>query len=323
MRILIILSYVGLSVALAGCGESDSPVGYWEGSGQAQEVPMDDTFRHLTRSAEFEFWFTLDEAGNAVGEIELDYDAELTVKNLPQVTLPIPGGGITFAPEVGGRLTDLDPRRRFPIVGVLSENNELTLTIAVEEEERETLEFTIRADAGVGGGGVGGAQYGEVIQIDMVPFSPFNGSAPVTKRAQEVYAAHFEEKGKNFAIEWNVHQVRGSETEFEMTPELEVALRDLRRQLSQEPTGEDEEDASQGGAGEAVRLSTTLSPDFEAGMIISLRRITHGKIAKPNGECKQRHLKVAHGEPGIKIDGKGPFPEPDHYCHYGEIIPDL
>jgi hypothetical protein len=87
---------------------------------------MDDTFRHLTRSAEFEFWFTFDEAGDAVGEIELDYDAKLIVKNIPQMTVPIPGGSITFAPEVGGQLSDLDPRRRFSIVGVVSDKNELT-----------------------------------------------------------------------------------------------------------------------------------------------------------------------------------------------------
>jgi hypothetical protein len=299
---------------------------------------MDDTFRHLTRSAEFEFWFTLDEEGNVVGEIELDYDAKLTVKNLPQVTAPIPGGSISFAPEVGGQLADLDCRRRFPIVGVLSRDNTLILQIAIEEDKREPLEFIIRGDVGVsagtigvsgggvqtGGAGVGGARYSEVVhKVDMVPFSPFNDSAPITERARGIYTAHFEEKGENYAIEWSVHQVRGSEAEFEISPELEIALRDLRRELSQEPTGEDEDGANRGGPGEAVRLSTTLSPDFEAGETISLQRITGGQIAKPDRQCKQRHLRVAPGEPGIKIDGQGPFPEPGHVCHYGEIVLDL
>jgi len=310
---------------MVGCGESASPVGYWEGSGRAREVPMDDAVRHLTRSAEFQFWFTLDEEGNAVGEIELDYDAKLTVKNIPQMTVPIPGGSITFAPEVGGQLTDLDPRRRFAIVGVLSDNNELTLKIALEESDRQPLDFTIRSDVGisagiVGSAGVGGAQYRERIRkIDMVPFSPFNGSAAVEVPADGVYAAHFEEKGENYAIEWSTHKVRDGNSDFKMKAELEIALQELRISLSEHKP--DDRKPSQGGAEKAVRLAATLSPEFQAGDIISLHRITGGEVAEPGPDCTKRHLKVAPGKSGITIDSEGPFPEPDIKCRYGEIVP--
>jgi hypothetical protein len=87
---------------------------------------------------------------------------------------------------------------------------------------------------------VGGARYRERIQkIDMIPFSPLNGSVPVTKRARGMYTAHFEEKGEDYTIEWSAHKVRSSESEFEMKPEFEIALRELRRKLNEEDnTGE-------------------------------------------------------------------------------------
>ena len=71
-----------LTAMLVGCGgaalpdqvevdleDFGSPAGYWEGQGQASETPLDDGVRTLERSADFEFWFSLDADGNATGEI--------------------------------------------------------------------------------------------------------------------------------------------------------------------------------------------------------------------------------------------------------------
>lgn len=240
-----------VAAAIAGCsgGEpvpsaeegSATPSGYWEGDGTAMEKPMNDAVRTLTRTAEFEFWFALDADGNGVGEIELKYDAELIVMGLPNVTVPAPGGAsISFQPTVGGKMTDLDPTRTFPLVGVL-DGEKLTLTIAIPEEKRETLDFTIRADAGVSGGvGVGGVGVGmsagdvqlTVIEIDMTPFSPFGGPAQIEKRAGGPYAARFEDKGEDYAIEWSARQIGGEQRQkLEMTPEMELELRRLRERL--------------------------------------------------------------------------------------------
>lgn len=223
------------------CESDPHSYGYWEGKGTAMEIPMNDGVRKLTRSAEFEFWFTLAESGDAVGEIDLEYNAELTVDNLPNVTVPAPGGSsVSFNPEVGGTMTDPDPTRRFPLVGVL-EGEELTLAIATAEGDRAPLEFTIRADAGVSGGmPIGGASVDglspgdtQVIvqEIEMTPFSPFNASVAVKKRPGGPFAVHFEDKGDNFGIEWSARQMGGEQRDLELTPELELELRRLRESL--------------------------------------------------------------------------------------------
>ena len=245
------IACIALAVAVAGCSGGDpvlgaeggnaTPSGYWEGDGTASEIMMDDAVRKLTRTVEFEFWFALNADGEALGEIELKYDAELIVIGLPKITVPAPGGSsISFQPKVGGKMTDLDPTRTFPLVGVL-DGESLTLMIATPEGDREKLDFTIRGDAGVSGGmGIGkiSVDLGEgdvqliVIPIEMTPFSPFNGAAPVVKRAGGPYAAKFEAKGETFAIDWSARQIGGEKREpMEMTPEMELELRRLKEQL--------------------------------------------------------------------------------------------
>lgn len=251
-----LVSALLVASAVAGCSvaEPQSRAGYWEGSGKSKEIMMDDTYRNLTRSSDYTFWFNLSESGNAVGEIELDYDAVLKVENLPQVTVPIPGGNFSLAPEVGGKVTDLDPRRRFPLIGVLT-GDELTLGLATAQDDRPKLEFTLRGDPKVSAGmisgsehtegaGVGGGNYGEVvIKIPMTPFSPFIGSAPVTERGGGVYAANFEEKTDKYAIDWSARKVRSKERELVLTPALEAALRQLRLELENEGSGEGDGDS--------------------------------------------------------------------------------
>ncbi|HUG98605.1 MAG TPA: hypothetical protein VMQ83_05485 [Gammaproteobacteria bacterium] len=355
MMIAVVLT----ATSVAGCGSAErgTPAGYWEGSGKSNEIMMDDTFRHLTRSSDYTFWFNLDESGNAVGEIELDYDAVLTLENLPQVTVPIPGGNFSLAPEVGGKLTDLDPRRRFPLIGVLTRSNELTLGLATPQDDRPKLEFTIRGDPKVSAGmisgtdltesaGVGGGNYGQVvIKIPMTPFSPFVGSAPVTDRGGGVHAASFEEKTDKYAIDWSAHKVRSAEREIALTPEVEAALRQLRLELESDGnggttagsgTGPGTNDppgtgptTSNGAGSEAVRLQIRLSAEFRADDVIALTRITGGKVADPASEnaghnCATRHLHATAAATGIRIDGKGAFPEPSAatpVCGYGPIVP--
>ena len=205
-----------LASAFACASAPETPAGYWEGSGTAMEVPMQDEIKRLERRAEFELWFNLSEDGEASGEIELIYGAELTVEDLPNVTAPVPGGSVSFQPKVGGKLTDLDPRRTFPLVGSY-QDGELTLEIATAESERPPLEFTLRADAGISGsvsvgpvgvGGLGGDASVIVHKIDMTPFSPFSAPVPVQKRAGGPFAARFEESSQHHAIDWSARQVR-------------------------------------------------------------------------------------------------------------------
>jgi len=222
------------------CGATPQPTGYWEGKGTAMEKPMNDAVRKLTRQAEFEFWFTLAESGDALGEIELKYDAELKVDGLPNVSAPVPGGTISFAPEVGGTLTDLDPTRRFPLVGIF-DGETLVLAVATPEADREPLEFTIRADAGISGGldvgraSVGGLSAGEaqiiIHKIDMTPFSPFGAAVPVEKRPGGPFAVSYEDRGESHVIEWSARQMGGENRQLELSPELESALQRLRQEL--------------------------------------------------------------------------------------------
>lgn len=208
--------------------------GYWEGKGMSRETPMKDQFRTLTRDSDFEFWFTVDRDGQAAGEIEIKYDSVLKVQNLPSVKV----GVASFSPEVGGKITDLNPKRRFPLIG-FTDGEKLALEIATPEDQRPTLEFTMRADPGVSGtmggvtmrGGAVGMGSMEVMTIPMKPFSPFRGTAPVTKRPGGPFAASFEERGQNFAIEWSARQAGGEQREVTLTPEMEAALRELRQRL--------------------------------------------------------------------------------------------
>lgn len=174
---------LGIMSIFAGCGKP-TPAGYWEGKASTKEIPMKDHVRTLTRSAEVDFWFVVNWSaaegiGTAVGEAEAIYDAELKVDNLPKVTAPVPGGSVKFEPEVGGKLTDTDNRRKFPVVGLLTLNKEgtggtLMLQKANQRDSRSKgeklddeakgksgpdapMEFTIRADPGVSGGIAGSA----------------------------------------------------------------------------------------------------------------------------------------------------------------------
>ena len=232
--LVVLLSVSLLSVS---CGEAIEftahPYGYWEGTGTATEVPMNDRVRRLTRSADFDFWFTLAEDGEAAGEIDLHYEAELTVDNLPSAALPLPGATVTFDPEVGGTITDPDPTRRFPLVGRLDDEEGLILAIATAEGDRPSLEFTFTADAGVNVTADAGVNVapntGVTVQkMDMTPFSPFTDSGGVIeKRPDGPFAVHFEDQGENYAIEWSARQMGGEQGTFELTPEMELELQEL------------------------------------------------------------------------------------------------
>lgn len=234
-RSVIILAAVVPLTLVAACGPA-TPTGYWEGKGKAKEVPMKDDFRTLTRTADYEFWFVLDKDGTATGEIELVYDAELKVENLPQFTLPMPSATISFAPKVGGKVTDLNPRRKFPLVGVL-DVSQLILAIATPELDRPTIEFTIRADPGVSAGfgkgaRAGGGSASKVIKIPMTPFSPFGGGAKVEKRPGGPYAATYGETGSNYSFNWSARQLGGEQREApRISPEMQQQIDELRRLL--------------------------------------------------------------------------------------------
>jgi hypothetical protein len=174
----------------------------WEGSGSIHETPLKDDHRELTRSAEFEFTFDVDPEGNVEGDITLTYDARLTVEDLPRVNVGI----ASFDPEVGGEVTDPNPRRTFPLTGSLA-NDFLTLEFATPVDRRPSIEFTIRADPGVGAG-LGGVPVrgdrGEVlvIRIQMVPFSPFGAPGEVESDPRGPRSASTTEEGDNYRLEW-------------------------------------------------------------------------------------------------------------------------
>ena len=231
---LILIAGLGL----LSCRSRAETSGYWEGKGRAHSTDMKDDYKEMTRSATFEFWFTLDAAGNAVGEAEIVYDSKLTVENLPSASI----GSIGFAPKVGGQVTDKDPTRRFPIVGVFNKDAmELALAIATPQDKRPKIEFTFRADPGVsasvGAGGLsstipGGGTGATVQKMDMTPFEVFVGKAKVEKRPGGPFAARAEEKGDNYAVEWSARQIGGEGRQVQMTPEMERALQELRQRLN-------------------------------------------------------------------------------------------
>ena len=216
-----------------------APTGYWEGEGTAKETPLNDGVRTLTREAEFDFWFSLNNDGTALGEITLTYDAELTVEGLPDFSAPGVGGvSVSFNPEVGGELTDEDPTRIFPLVGNYSEGDGLILAM-VPGDEPLPMEFTLRADPGVNAGfdvggagsvGIEGDGTGTIAyEIDMVPFTPFGSEdfAEVEKRPGGPYAAHFEFTDETYAIEWSTVQETSDVQTVDITDDMQEALDSL------------------------------------------------------------------------------------------------
>ena len=177
-----------LSCIASGCGTASgappTPAGYWEGKVTTKEVPKKTPNMTMTREVEAEFWFTVDwdktrNVGIVSGEADAIYGAELKVDNLPRVTAPVPGGSVKFEPNVGGKLTDTDNRRKFPIVGILTVDPETgrgslilqkgavvdtrTDSQKLDDEAKgkqgpdAAMEFTLRADPGVSGGLSGAA----------------------------------------------------------------------------------------------------------------------------------------------------------------------
>jgi hypothetical protein len=237
----VALLSISLAAACGGDGKVDvnvddyaSPTGYWEGEGHSAETPLKDEARDLTRSVDYTFWFSLAGDGTASGEITLTYDALLTVVDLPSISVPVPAlGSVSFDPEVGGKLTDKDPTRIFPLVGVY-DNGALTLEM-VAGEEPDPLEFTLQADPGVSAGLTGGGlgvssgidTGGLVYVIDMRPFSPFGIAADAEKRPGGPYAAHYEEQGDSFSIEWTATQQSSDVQSVTITPEMQSVLDSL------------------------------------------------------------------------------------------------
>lgn len=219
---------------LAGCGRP-TPEGYWEGTASSTEVPMQDNFRKLTRSVDGGFWFVVtwdaqSNTGSVVGEYEGSYEAELKVENLPKVTAPAPGGNVKFEPEIGGTLTDLNKRRKFAIVGVLTlptDNRSGALLLAkftppdprtdqerladeaagrTHPSQEQPLEFTLRADPGVSGSFT---QFGGTASVDSggvtadagglnqnLPGTSVDTSVIVQKIPMTPFSPCFEEPGK-------------------------------------------------------------------------------------------------------------------------------
>jgi hypothetical protein len=203
------------------------PAGYWEGKGTLQKTDMKDDFRHLQRKAEFTFWFVLDKSGLVNGEVEILYDATLTVSNLPElsVSVPgvtgtmIPGGSLAFQPKVGGKVTDPNPRRRFRLHG----QYDGALTLAVGGlEEAAPIQFTVRGDAGLGGGigtpDAGGFMLEKpktaddvVLEMPMKPYSPFIEPANVEKRPHGPHTSRYEVNDPTLSVYWTATQVTNRE----------------------------------------------------------------------------------------------------------------
>ena len=218
-----------LATLAAACGnpaaapETEAPFarpsGYWEGKGTLEKTDLKDDFRDMQRSAEFTFWFVMDKAGVVEGEIEVVYDATLTVKNLPEIAVATPWFGGNFQPKVGGMVTDPNPRRRFRLYGQY--DGALTLNIGGLEAAKP-IQFTVRADAGLGGGlntpGGNGMSIERVREADstvmempMKPYSPFIEPANVQKRPNGPHAARYEVNDPDLAIYWTATQINTRE----------------------------------------------------------------------------------------------------------------
>ena len=219
---------------LAGCGKPTT-VGYWEGKGKSQEILMNDHYRHFTRSADYEFWFQVDKSGNVVGQIDITYDALLKVDNLPKVS----AGIASFDPEVGGKLTDLDPKRRFDLAGYCN-GQKLAVDLATPEGQRKSLEFSFRADPrvsaslGVGPMTVPSGKLGDAVtfmKMQMMPFSPFLSPGTVEKRPGGPFVASVDEHSDKYAINWTAHQVGGEQRQVNITPEMRDSIEQLKKQL--------------------------------------------------------------------------------------------
>ena len=239
---IVSVALTALLVAAAGCSESAPapereeapfarPSGYWEGEGTWHKVDMKDAYKEMTRSADFTFWFVLDRDGSVDGEIEIQYDAQLTVDGLPEINMPLPGGiGVGFAPKVGGRVTDPDPKRKYPLSGSY---NDGTLAIAaIIDENAKPIEFTFRADPGVTagvkvarsyqGGAAANSEIGvgtnappmqiTVKKMPMTPFSPFVAPGSVTKRPLGPHVVAFELHEEELNVEWDARQITTEET---------------------------------------------------------------------------------------------------------------
>jgi hypothetical protein len=222
------------ALLLAGCGKPTA-AGYWEGKGKSQEILMNDHYRHFTRSADYDFWFQVDKSGNVAGQIDITYDALLKVENLPKAS----AGVASFAPEVGGKMTDLDPKRRFDLVGFF-DGQKLLLDVATPEAERKSLEFSFRADPGVsaslsvGPMSVPSGKLGDgvtVMKMQMMPFSPFLSPGKVEKRPGGPFVASIDEHGDKYAINWTTHQVGGEQREVNITPQMRDRIEKLKKQL--------------------------------------------------------------------------------------------
>lgn len=217
----------------AACGTASSPeterpfarpAGYWEGKGTLEKTDMKDDFRDMKRSAEFTFWFVLDGTGAVNGEVEVLYDATLTVKNLPELSMSSVAPFSTsatfiFQPKVGGMVTDPNPRRRFPLRG----HYDGALTLAISGlDSAKPIQFTIRGDAGVGGG-IASEKHGSVsvekpghkdqlvIEAPMKPFSPFLESADVEKRPNGPHTSRYEVNDPDLSIYWTATQINTRE----------------------------------------------------------------------------------------------------------------
>jgi len=215
------LSLVSLAT-LAACGTERTPssggdpfatpFGYWEGKGTFAITDMKDDYRHMERTAKFELWFNVRDEGEVTGEVEILYDANLTVKNLPQST-----GLVTFAPEIGGKVTDPDPSRRYPLEGRYADGG--MVLKALIADDAAPIMFTYRATAGlgidvtggqvaVGGGGTEMVNAGEISEeMPMTPFDPFVAAGEVMKRPNGPHVARHESRTEKRSVQWTATQV--------------------------------------------------------------------------------------------------------------------
>jgi hypothetical protein len=182
---------------------------------------MKDRSQQLSWSADFEFWFVVDKDGNAIGEADLLYDAELRLEHLANDA----GQTLIIKPETINKNIDKNglatPHRRMSLVGRVN-GRELILESAAQDS-LSPLVFTLRADPDITGGDL------IIKKIDRKPFSPFFGVVRLQQAADGRYGAHFETSGEPLTVNWTVHQVNGKQREVKMTSEMESALKHLQQ----------------------------------------------------------------------------------------------